>query len=393
MNSWISHLQTLASRPSRTVAGIISGTSMEAMKIAICEIEGGGIATEQNAGARVQLLSFSSHPYDSELREVLFRSLKFSTQEIAEQHVRIGETFAQALIESFRTSPSPVSLIGSHGQTVYHHSNCVGSCKTSLQIGDGDVIAERTGLPVFADFRARDIAAGGEGAPLTPYSDAVLFRSVGKDRVILNMGGVANITVLHPVPSEIIGFDTGPANGPLDRISRRLSSGQKHYDRDGDLARAGKVNESLLQELLEQDGYLQRPPPKSTGFEMYGDDFVENLATRHGALDIDLLATATEFVARSIAKSLELFVPFAVEELIVAGGGGNNLFLLERIAHAVRPARVFLSDEVGVPAQAREAMAFAIFANDALLGFPTTLPSVTGARSPRILGKLCLPNL
>jgi anhydro-N-acetylmuramic acid kinase len=315
--------------------------------------------------------------------------------------VMVGEAFATACLatlEEAGLSPQDIDLIGSHGQTVYHHSGVAGAIRATLQVGDGDIIAVRTSCYVLSDFRARDIAAGGEGAPLSPIADAVLFgRGAGGDpgrrRAILNLGGIANLTVLDDDPARVFGFDTGPANAPLDRLARRLSGGALACDRDGQFARSGRVDESLLGELIEQDPYLARRPPKSTGFEMYGDAFVDRAAGRHGGFDADLMATLVEFVARSVTNGIrqcEVLGP-PLEEIVAAGGGVQNPALMERIAALVAPVPVRRSDELGVPSDAREAMAFAVLADMTLRGSAAMLPPVTGATGPKLLGKLSFP--
>ena len=320
---------------------------------------------------------------------------------VAELNVMVAEVFAAACLATLRQaglSADDVDLIGSHGQTIYHHSGVAGAIRATLQVGDGDVIAVRTGRYVISDFRARDIAAGGEGAPLSPIADVVLFGGRGPDgprrrRAILNLGGIANLTVLDEDPARVFGFDTGPANAPLDRLARRLSDGALACDRDGRLARSGRVNEALLAELLEDDPFLARRPPKSTGFEMYGDAFVARAAARHGGLDADLMATLTEFVARTVAAGIvqcgRLGPP--VEEVVAAGGGLRNPALMDRIAALIAPIPVRPSDDFGVPSDAREAMAFAVLADMTLRGLPACLPPVTGAPAPKRLGKLSFP--
>ena len=244
---------------------------------------------------------------------------------------------------------------------------------------------------------ARDIAAGGEGrrsrrSPMSS-SSAGGARKPRRRRAILNLGGIANLTVLDDDPARVFGFDTGPANAPLDRLARRLSDGALACDRDGQLARSGHVNESLLAELLENDPFLARRPPKSTGFEMYGDAFVARVAERHGGFDADLMATLTEFVARTIALGLlqcaQLGPP--VEEVIAAGGGVKNPALMERIAAVLAPVPIRRSDEIGVPSDAREAMAFAVLADMTLRGLPACLPPVTGASGAQVARQAVVP--
>jgi anhydro-N-acetylmuramic acid kinase len=333
------------------------------------------------------------------VRRQVFAAAEIKVRAVAELNVRVGELFAEACLAAVRDAgidPAEVDLVGSHGQTLYHHSSVPGAPRATLQVGDGDQIAERTGMTVVSDFRTRDIAAGGEGAPLTPFSDLILYAPRGSDagrrRVVLNLGGIANITVLDADPARVVGFDTGPANTLLDRLAGQLFDGALTCDLDGRLARSGTVNEGLLRDLLEGDPFLRRSPPKSTGFEMYGEEFLARAADSHGGRDAHLMATLTEFTARSIAGALERFVADPpADEIIVAGGGARNPALLERIEAAVAPVPVRLSDDVGVPGAAREAMGFAVMANEALLGHPTSLPGVTGAGRPVILGKWSFP--
>ncbi|AGA28895.1 anhydro-N-acetylmuramic acid kinase [Singulisphaera acidiphila] len=401
MSPILQRLLELSAKPARIVLGLISGTSADAISVAICRIKGGGIPTPGNPGAEVELIQYYEHPYAASVRRQVFGAADLNVRTIAELHVQVGELFADAClsaIQAAKLTPEEIDLIGSHGQTLYHHSSMPGVPRATLQVGDGDQIAERTGICVISDFRSRDIAAGGEGAPLTPFSDLILYAgpagaSANRRRVILNLGGIANVTILDPDPDRVFGFDTGPANSLLDRLAVQLSGGELTCDLDGRLARSGTVNAALLDDLLTTDPFLQRRPPKSTGFEMYGDAFLERAVAAHGRRDHDLMATLTEFTARSITKALDRFVVDPpVGEIIVAGGGARNPALMERIRANMNPVPVRDSEEVGVSSSAREAMAFALFANEALLGHPTSLPSVTGARTPVILGKWSFPS-
>jgi anhydro-N-acetylmuramic acid kinase len=382
-------------KPSRIVVGLMSGTSADSIDVAICRLTG------QGSEVGVELLHYREHPHDPEVKRRVTAVATLDVRGVAELHVMVGEAFAVAClstIEEAGLSPQDIDLIGSHGQTVYHHSGMAGAIRVTLQVGDGDVIAVRTGRYVISDFRARDIAAGGEGAPLSPIADTVLFgrgRSgePPRRRAILNLGGIANLTVLGDDPARVFGFDTGPANAPLDRLARRLSGGALACDRDGQFARSGRVDEPMLAELLEQDSFLARRPPKSTGFEMYGDAFVDRAIDRHGGADADLMATLTEFVARSVAigiRQCDALGP-PVEEVVAAGGGVKNPVLIERIAALIAPVSIRRSDELGVPSDAREAMAFAVLADMTLRGSAAMLPPVTGAAAPKLLGKLSFP--
>lgn len=394
MANAFSELMERSIKPSRLVVGLISGTSADSIDVAICELNG------QGSKIRVKLIHYDEHAHNPDVKRAVLKSTDLGPREIAELNVLLGETFADACLRSLKqasVSPVELDLIGSHGQTIYHHSGVTGACRATLQLGDGDIIAVRTGCYVISDFRARDIAAGGEGAPLSPIADTILFASTESKKpcrtAILNLGGIANLTLLDPDPTRVLGFDTGPANAPLDRLARHLSGGQLACDKDGQFARAGRVNEDLLRELLHTDMFLARRPPKSTGFEMYGDAFLARVAERHGAYDTNLMATLTEFTARAVVLGLQqctLFGP-PVDEVIVAGGGVNNPVLIERITALTSPIPVRVADDLGVPHAAREAMVFAVLADMTLRGITAFLPPVTGATVAKLLGKLSFP--
>ena len=309
-----------SAKPSRIIVGLLSGTSADSIDVAVCRMNGQGTKPE------VEFVHYQEHSLPSDVKRQVLGAADLDVRAVAELNVQLGEAFADACLISLKTagiSTEEIDLIGSHGQTVYHHSGVTGARRATLQLGDGDVIAVRTGIHVISDFRARDIAAGGEGAPLSPVADAVLFGRRDRDarsqrRAILNLGGIANITVLDDDPARVFGFDTGPANAPLDRLARRLSQGALACDQDGHFARAGLVNEPLLADLLEHDPFLKRHPPKSTGFEMYGDAFLTHAAERHGGFDVHLMATLTEFVARTIAMGCSALFPAGIT------GGGDH---------------------------------------------------------------------
>ena len=392
MAEWLQRLATLRQRPA-CVVGLLSGTSADAIEAAVCRI-----TPEHEDQFRVELLKHTSHAHDPEVHGWIAGCETLGARRFAELHRRVGQRFAQACREAIHASgltTEQVDLIGSHGQTLYHHSQMPGALRCTVQLGDGDEIAELTGRPVVSDFRARDIAAGGEGAPITPIADRTLFRPFGPHgrRAVLNIGGIANVTILDDNPERILGFDTGPGNCLLDRLTRRLTDDKQSFDIDGRLASSGEVNPALLQHLLDNDPFVQRPPPKSTGFEMYGDAFLTALIERHGGADRDLLATLTELTARAVALALDKHLRSEQQpgEIIVAGGGVLNPDLIRRLAAAVAPRVVTPSDALGVPVQAREAMSFAILAHRTVLGLPSSFPNLTGVRHPVILGKLSFP--
>ena len=394
MTNAFSDLLERSVKPSRFVVGLMSGTSADSIDVALCRLNGHSTET------RADLFYYQEHAHDPTLKRQILRASDLRVREIAELNVSLAEAFAEACLHTLNqagVSPPEVDLIGSHGQTIYHHSGVPGTRRATLQLGDGDIIAVRTGRYVISDFRARDIAAGGEGAPLSPIADTVLFASgesgTSCRRAILNLGGIANLTVLDADRTRVFGFDTGPANAPLDRLARHLSGGQLACDKDGQFARAGRVNELLLSELLATDLFLARRPPKSTGFEMYGDTFVTRVAEQHGKYDADLMTTLTEFTARAIALGLQQCILFGppVDEVIVAGGGVNNPALIERITALISPIPIRMAGDLGVPPAAREAMAFAVLADMTLQGITAFLPPVTGATAPKLLGKLSFP--
>ncbi|HKD38287.1 MAG TPA: anhydro-N-acetylmuramic acid kinase, partial [Pirellulales bacterium] len=349
---WLRRLAELRERPA-VVVGVLSGTSADGIDVAVCRVTPTSERCD-GLGSRVELLRHFCHPHDPQIQQSIANSNAFGARRLSELDRSLGRRFAEACMAAITSSglvPEKVDLIGSHGQTLYHHSRVPGAMRCGLQLGDGDEIAELTSLPVVSDFRARDIAAGGEGAPITPIADLVLFRSFGPHgrRAVLNLGGIANVTVLDDDPSRILGFDIGPGNALLDRLVRRLTKGERNFDVDGRLASAGNVNRPLLDGLLADDVFLKQPPPKSTGFEMYGDAMVEQLERRHGRLDADLLATAAEFTAQAIARALSNLLDERLRpgEIVVAGGGALNPDLVRRIAEAVAPRIVTPSDDLG----------------------------------------------
>jgi anhydro-N-acetylmuramic acid kinase len=394
---WLRRLATFRDRPA-LVIGVLSGTSADGIDAAVCRITPAENDLD-GLRSRVELLHHYCHPHDPQILQCITDPVALGARRLAELNRSLGQRFAEACvaaIESSGVKPQQIDLIGSHGQTLYHHSRVPGAERCGLQLGDGDEIAEKTGLPVISDFRSRDIAAGGEGAPITPIADLVLFQAFGPHgrRAVLNLGGIANITVLDDSPSLILGFDIGPANSLLDRLTRRLTEGRLAFDIDGQLAAAGQVNQPLLDRMLAEDGFLKQQPPKSTGFEMYGDAMLDDLQRRHGRIDSDLLATVAEFTAQAIGRAISDLIDERLQpgEIVVAGGGVRNPDLIRRITDAVAPRVVNASDQLGAPAASREAMSFAILAHRTIQGLASTWPQITGARHPVVLGKLSFPS-
>jgi anhydro-N-acetylmuramic acid kinase len=378
--SWLTHF---LESPEKLVLGMISGTSMDGVDLAI-------IRSKEN-GALFEFVELHSFVYPAEILALLHSVATLSTAKVSELHTKLGIFFGEAANTVIKSNSikkdAELLLIGSHGQTVYHHSCVPNAISSTLQIGDGDHIAAITGLPVISDFRTKDIALGGQGAPLTPYGDWVLFKQLRGKAAVLNLGGVANLTFLAARKEDIIGFDTGPGNAPLDRLARKLSGNILLYDDGGRLAAKGVLDELFVERLLQEDSFLVSVPPKSTGFEMYGDKYIESIITKFGRLDNDLLLSMTCYVARTIAQSIEKFQPFSISELVVAGGGALNATLMSYLRKYLPHVTVTISDAYGVPIKAREAICFAVMAHDAVYGKETSLPAVTGASRGALLGK------
>jgi anhydro-N-acetylmuramic acid kinase len=347
------------------VAGLISGTSVDGIDVAVVDI-----------GDGIQVLSTATVPYPPEVREAILSVSNGATNTgtIARLNFLLGELFAEA-VQGTGVPLDTIELIGSHGQTIFHEGEPVEflgrRIASTMQIGEAAVIAERTGIQTIADFRPSDMAAGGKGAPLVPFLDYQLFHHPEYGRIALNIGGIANITVIpaDAKPEDVIAFDTGPGNMVMDALA-------PPFDRDGERARAGHVNTALLDVLLA-DPYYLREPPKSCGREQYGAEFV-----RKTGIDI---TTATELTARTIALAVKRYPE--TREVIVSGGGAHNGYLMARLS-ALLHARVTTTAEFGIGVDTKEAILFALLAYQTSHRRPGNLPSATGARIPMILGKI-----
>ncbi len=390
-----------------TCVGLISGTSVDGVDVAIVEIAG------HAAGAKVRLLAFETIPYPDPVRTELLALYDDQTQAVARLcslNVVVGACFADATIavaERAGIDLARVEIIGSHGQTVWHqpaHDPAWPlSTPSTLQIGEASVIAARTGAPVMADFRVGDMAVGGQGAPLAPYFDWAVFTDPEKSRCVQNIGGIGNVTWLPPGGDvgDVIAFDTGPGNILIDGLVTRLTNGRQTYDRDGRFAATGTLIPGMVDHLLE-DPYLADAPPKSTGREYYGANQVRELMDQvgvtEGALDSDdetarrtardLVASATAYTARSIGDAYRDWLPGMPDEVLVNGGGCRNPTLMRMIGEDLPGVPVLATDAIGFDGDAKEAMAFALIAHDSLAGYPTNIPRATGASRAVPLGKL-----
>lgn len=394
--SALARLEAIARKPVRRIVGLMSGTSVDGVDAALVEVSGSYTDT------KVKLLAFECLPLEPAVRERIHASFAGNVQQLCETNFVLGEMFAAAALAAVKKAGLPLDeldLVASHGQTVYHIDRSQGGVQSTLQLGEGSVIAERTGAIVVSDFRTRDVAAGGAGAPLVPYVDFCLFARAGEARALQNIGGIANVSVV-PGPDEperVLAFDTGPGNMIIDEVCRELQDDENAFDEDGKFSALGEVDRPLLARLLAHP-FLELPPPKTTGREVFGVEFSRQLIDEYDSYKlIDLLATAARFTAESIVHAYRRFVipHYQLSEAILSGGGQKNLTVLkavrEMLAEDGVKVRTFDDLEgVGFPGKAKEAVAFAILGNETIQGLPGNLPTATGARRPVVLGKISL---
>lgn len=356
------------------VAGIMSGTSLDGIDVAIVDIHQGG-----TDGQQIHTVAHTTVPYPEETRQRILAvsNTNCHTRDISRLNFELPRLYADA-VQSLNI---PVELVGCHGQTVYHEGDT--DTPNTLQLGEAAVLAERLGVPVISNFRCRDMAAGGKGAPLVPFVDHLLFAHGNHRRVALNIGGIANITVLHP-GEPVIAFDTGPGNMIVDQLVELYSKGTQRFDRDGAIAATGSIDRELLDKLLD-DSYFEAPPPKTAGREQYGLAFLEML----GDPSPNLIATVTAFSAAAIALGINRFA-HGTTELIAAGGGVHNSQLMAQLAAFLPGVHIRTTAEFGIDPDAKEAIAFAVLAYQTWHKRPGNLPSATGAKRAVILGDLTL---
>lgn len=373
----------------------MSGTSADGVDAALVEIRGDGLATQ------VELLAFQSLPYEENVRSRIFNLFQPETSgvdEICQMNFLIGEKFADAAHSVVRHAAleiGEIDLIGSHGQTVYHLPPQIEitHIPSTLQLGEPAVIAHRTGVPTVADFRVADLAAGGQGAPLVPYVDFLVFRRSDETIALQNIGGISNVTLIPAgaSPAEVLASDTGPGNMIIDAVMEITTDGKEKYDRGGQHAAGGEPCEELVAEWLDHP-FIRAAPPKTTGREVFGVEFarraIEAAITRQMS-DSDTVATVTEFTARTIFDYYTRFLSphHSINEIVVSGGGVHNATLIQRLKTLFHPIGVQSVDAYGFSSDAKEAIAFAVLANEAVHGNCGNLPRATGASRPKILGK------
>ncbi|MBI5879607.1 MAG: anhydro-N-acetylmuramic acid kinase [Chloroflexi bacterium] len=381
------------------VLGLMSGTSADGIDAVLADFDG------SSAALQWRLLSHTHVDFAPALREEILAACTpagSSVDRLCRLNFAFGEALAGAVMTAAREAAIPLSqidLVGSHGQTVWHDVDDAGRVTATLQIGEPAVIAERVGVPVVADFRVADVAAGGQGAPLVPFADYILFRDATKFRAVQNIGGIANVTLLAPgcAPHEVIAFDSGPGNMVIDALVAHMTDGREAYDRDGRIAASGRVDGGWLEERLDQP-YFRRQPPKTTGRELFGQAYAREFwaqGSARGLAPADIVATATALTAQSIADALRHPLPGRApaepDELILGGGGAHNATLVRMIGAQLMHTRIMRHEDFGIAAQAKEAFAFAILAYCAWRGEPNNLPSVTGARRAVVMGKIVKP--
>jgi len=387
-----------SSKPLRVI-GLMSGTSADGIDAAIVRIAG------VPPNLRLRLEGFLTVDYPAPVRDAILRianGAATSSAEISQLNFLLGELFAQAALDAcrrFRISPRRVDLVGSHGQTIFHQGLpseflSAASIASTLQIGEPSVIAARTGITTVADFRPADIAAGGQGAPLVPYVDYLFYLDPRCGRVALNIGGIANLTVIPAgaKPSDVFAFDTGPGNMIIDALVHHFSRGKKSCDRNARIARRGILLPELLADLL-RDSYLRLPPPKTAGREQFGQAYTDRLIAwgqKNRARPEDLIRTVTLLTPLSILDALHRWVRSRtrVHQLIISGGGAHNPLILAQLRSGLSGIEMIPSGKLGLPEDAKEAVAFAILAYETFHGRPANIPGATGAKHPAFLGKI-----
>ncbi|MDD5135467.1 MAG: anhydro-N-acetylmuramic acid kinase [Phycisphaerae bacterium] len=369
------------------ICGLMSGTSADGVDAAIIDIK----------KDRIRLLAFDTFAYPAAMRKNI---LELGEQklcragDVSALNFEIGRVFAEAVIKLCGKSKiklNTIDLIGSHGQTIYHNPR--GKIPSTLQIGEPSIIAHRTGITTAADFRPKDMAAGGQGAPLVPFADYMLFKHNTKNRAVQNIGGIANVTFLPAGGGlqDVIAFDTGPGNMVIDRIVSVISKGKMNYDKGGKIAAGGKINSKLLGEMLRHP-YFRKTPPKTTGREMFGGKFCDLFYKKAKSKLMsaqDIVATAAAFTAASIAQAYRKFLPNIPDEIILCGGGAKNKQLIKLLQDDLGET-ILTTDDFGISSDAKEAVSFAILAYATIKGIKNNVPGATGAEKAEILGKIIL---
>lgn len=392
-----------AGKARRRIVGLMSGTSVDGIDAALVEFSGPQDAPE------LRLLAFENRPFPESVRACIFELFdpaNATVDRVGKMSYVLGGLYAEvalSVIAAAGLTPAEVDAVASHGQTIWHAPDEEAFCglpaRCTVQIGEGAVIAQRTGLVTVSDFRVADVAAGGQGAPLVPFTEYLLYKSMDRTRLLQNIGGIGNMTVLPAAcaPEAVYAFDTGPGNMLIDAVASAATGGRERYDAGGAMAARGRVDEALL-DRLKAEPYYSLPLPKSTGRELFGAQYAEGIfdwGREHGLGWDDLAATATELTAWSIADAYERYVlpKYKAAELLVGGGGSYNKTLLSRLSARFERfgVEVKTQEDLGFSSDAKEAVAFALLGDRCLAGLPNSLPAVTGAANAAIMGKISLP--
>ncbi|OOZ88625.1 anhydro-N-acetylmuramic acid kinase AnmK [Bacillus cereus] len=378
------------------IAGVMSGTSLDGIDVALVRIEGSGVES------KVELIHFTTVSFCNDIKSEIQQALSIETsnvQLICSLNFKLGLCFANAVKEVCKEtnfSLEQLDLIGSHGQTIYHQPKQDGNMiPSTLQIGEPAVIAYETNTTVISNFRTMDMAAGGQGAPLVPYSEVILYRDPSKNRLLQNIGGIGNVTVIPSQQSDrnVIAFDTGPGNMVMDEVCQRLF--QLPYDQNGEIAKQGRVVDEILTYCMSHP-FLKMNPPKSTGREQFGEKFVSELLKRYEKHSKEnILTTVTMFTANSIVHHYKEFILpyYEIDEVILGGGGSYNRTLVEMLRNGLKDENcaIFIQEDIGYSSEAKEAIAFAILANETHHRNPSNVPSATGAKQSVVLGNITFP--
>ena len=389
----------LLNKSERVIIGTLSGTSMDGVDVVLTRINGNNVKTD------IQVIDFYTNPYPDRLKELVLKSTGVNTSNveiICKLNFYLGIFFAESinkLLSINNTTSENIDLIGSHGQTVFHIPEVSEflnfKTKSTLQLGEPSVIANLTGITTIGDFRVADVAVGGDGAPLVPFLDYILYHSNEKSRILLNIGGIANLTYLKKNSgiNEMVAFDTGPGNVLIDSVTKLLFN--KEFDKNGEIANSGKINDNLLNFIKEKDIFLKISPPKSTGREHYNLDFVNDIISYSEKISPeDILRTVTEYTVHSVKVSIERFIKdnLNISEIFVSGGGSYNDCLMKSMSDNMSGLSVTRFDHKGITPENKEAVLFAVLANEAIQFNSANIKSVTNAKKNIILGKICIAN-
>jgi anhydro-N-acetylmuramic acid kinase len=392
-------LISLNSKKKKFVIGLMTGTSVDSVDVSLIEIRGNWLDT------KIKLVGFAEYSLPKGLKEIILKNSNSGTSDVSEISqlnfllAQIYNDAINSLLEKIDFPKNKVDLIGSHGQTIHHLPEKVNlfgyNVSSTLQIGDPSVLAKLSGIITIGDFRVGDVALGGQGAPLIPYFDFLLFHSANKNRALLNIGGISNFTILKKNcrQNEVLAFDTGPGNMLIDSLMKYFF--KKEFDYNGETASSGKINKALFNTLISKDNFIEKNPPKSTGRELYGFSFIADLIKEFKKVKPeDWINTVSKFTAYAIYRNYEKFIKknIRLDELIISGGGAKNNFIYNCLSEYFgEQVEVKIIDEIGISADAKESICFAVLANETVHGNPTNIPLTTGADKPTVLGKICLP--